>query len=54
MLHKQKKLLLKLLKKLQLKKLQLNPEVSTVYFRTPLAEEEEMSLYRYFKSVERL
>lgn len=39
---------------LVLKKLQLNPEVSTVYFRTPLAEEEEMSLYRYFKSVERL
>lgn len=36
------------------RKLQLNPEVSTVFFRTPLSEEEEMSLYRYFKSVERL
>ena len=36
------------------RKLQLNPEVSSVYFRTPLAEDEEMSLYRYFKSVERL
>jgi len=37
-----------------LKKLQLNPEVSSIYFRTPLADEEEMSLYRYFKGVERL
>ena len=36
------------------RKLQMNPEVSTVYFRTPLREDEEMSLYRYFKSVERL
>lgn len=36
------------------RKLQLNPEVSSVYFRTPLKEEETMSLYRYFKSVERL
>ena len=36
------------------RKLQLNPEVSSVYFRTPLTEDEEMSLYRYFKSVERL
>ncbi len=36
------------------RKLQLNPEVSSVYFRTPLKEEEMMSLYRYFKSVERL
>lgn len=36
------------------KKLQLNPEVSSVCFRSPLSEEEEMSLYRYFKSVERL
>ena len=39
---------------LALKKLQLNPEVSTVYFRTPLGEEEEMSLYRYFKNVEQI
>lgn len=36
------------------RKLQLNLEVSSVYFRTPLTGEEEMSLYRYFKSVERL
>lgn len=36
------------------RKLQMNPEVSAVYFRTPLGEDEEMSLYRYFKSVERL
>ena len=39
---------------LAMKKLQLNPEVSTICFRTPLQEEEEMSLYRYFKSVEQL
>ena len=39
---------------LALKKLQLNPEMSTVYFRTPLEEEEEISLYRYFKSVEHI
>ena len=37
---------------LALKKLQLNPEVSTICFRTPLTEDQEMSLYRYFKSVE--
>lgn len=37
-----------------LKKLQLNPEVSTVSFRTPITEEQEISLYRYFKAVERL
>ena len=36
------------------KKLQLNPEQSTVRFMTPLSEEEEMSLYRYFKAVETL
>ena len=35
-----------------LKKLQLNPEMSTISFRTPLTEEQEMSLYRYFKSVD--
>ena len=35
-----------------LKKFQLNPEVSTICFRTPLSDEEEMSLYRYFKNVE--
>ncbi len=37
---------------LALKKLQLNPEVSSIVFRTPLDPEQEMSLYRYFKSVE--
>ncbi len=37
-----------------LKKLQLNPEVTTICFRTPLTEDQEMSLYRYFKSVEQL
>jgi hypothetical protein len=37
---------------LALKKLQLNPEVSSIVFRTPLSEEESLSLYRYFKSVE--
>ena len=36
------------------KKLQLNPEVSTVHFLTSLSPEQEMSLYRYFKSVEQL
>ena len=39
---------------LAIRNLQLNPEVTSVYFRTPLSGEEEMSLYRYFKSVERL
>ena len=34
-----------------LKRLQLNPEVTTVCFRTPLDPEAEMSLYRYFKGV---
>ena len=39
---------------LALKKLQLNPEVSSIFFRTPLDPEQEMSLYRYFKNVEQL
>lgn len=39
---------------LAMKKLQLNPEVSTICFRTPLGNEQEMSLYRYFKSVEQI
>jgi len=39
---------------LGMKRLQLNPEVSTVCFRTPLDQEAEMSLYRYFKSVVQL
>lgn len=37
---------------LALKKLQLNPEVSSIKFRTPLEHEQKMSLYRYFKAVE--
>ena len=39
---------------LSLKRLQLNPEVSTVCWRTPLDQEAEMSLYRYFKAVVQL
>ncbi len=39
---------------LTLKKLQLNPEVSSIFFRTPLDEDQEMSLYRYFRNVELL
>ena len=37
-----------------MRKFQLNPEVSSIWFRTPLSEEEEQSLYNYFKSVETL
>jgi hypothetical protein len=37
---------------LAMKRLQLNTEVSTVTFLTELDEEQEMSLYRYFRSVE--
>lgn len=39
---------------LSLKTLQLNPEVSTICWRSGLEPEEEMSLYRYFKAVEQL
>jgi len=39
---------------LGMRRLQLNPEVSTVCFRTPLEPEAEMSLYRYFKGVVQL
>ncbi|MBQ6910983.1 MAG: DUF3822 family protein [Bacteroidales bacterium] len=39
---------------LSMRRLQLNPEVSTVCFRTPLDPEAEMSLYRYFKGVVQL
>ena len=39
---------------LAMKKLQLNVEMSSIYFRTPLSEEQEMSLYRYFMNVEHL
>jgi len=34
-----------------LRKFQLNPEVSSIYFRTPLTDAEEESLYGYFHSV---
>ena len=34
--------------------LQLNPEVSTICMRSFVGPEEEMSLYRYFKSVEQI
>ena len=37
-----------------MKKLQLNPEVSSIFFRTPLDQDQEMSLYRYFKNVEQI
>lgn len=37
---------------MSMKRLQLNMEMTTVYFRTPLTGEEEMSLYRYFKAVD--
>ena len=36
---------------LVMKRLQLNPEMSSVCFRTPLDADQEMSLYRYFKDV---
>ena len=39
---------------LALKSLQLNPELSTISLRTPVTEEERLSLYRYFKSVEEI
>ncbi|MCR5520061.1 MAG: DUF3822 family protein [Bacteroidales bacterium] len=39
---------------LALKQLQLNPEVSTICLRSLVGPEEEMSLYRYFKSVEQI
>lgn len=35
-----------------MKSLQLNPEVSTIYFLHRLEQDEELSLYRYFKSVD--
>lgn len=37
-----------------MKKLQMNPEVSSICFRTRLEEDQEMSLYRYFKNVEHI
>ncbi len=39
---------------LAMKKLQLNPEISSITFRTPLSGEQEMSLYRYFRAVEQI
>ena len=36
---------------LSLNSLQLNPEISTICWLTPLDAEDEMSLYRYFKAV---
>ena len=39
---------------LAMKKLQLNPEMSSIFFRTPLDQDQEMSLYRYFRNVEQL
>ena len=37
-----------------MKKFQLNLEMTVIYFRTPLGAADEMSLYRYFKSVDYL
>lgn len=37
---------------LALKKLQLNPEMSSITFVTPLSEQEKMSLYHYFNNVD--
>lgn len=37
-----------------MRKFQLNPEVSTIFFRTPLSEQDEVSLYGYFRSVEQI
>ena len=39
---------------LSMNRLQLNPEISTICFRTPLTPDQEMSLDRYFKGVEQL
>ena len=39
---------------LVMKRLQINIEMSSIYFRTSLSEEEELSLYRYFKGVEQI
>ena len=39
---------------LAMNSLQLNPEVSKICWRLPITEEQQMSLYRYFKAVENL
>lgn len=36
---------------LSMKSLQLNPEVSTVFFISPLTQDQKVSLFHYFKSV---
>ena len=37
-----------------MKRLQLNPEMSTITFRTALDVDQEMSLYRYFSKVDKI
>lgn len=37
-----------------MKSLQMNLEMSSVYFLSPLTREEKLSMYRYLKSVEKL
>ena len=37
-----------------MKSLQMNLEMSSVYFLSPLTKEEKLSMYRYLKSVERV
>ena len=37
-----------------MKSLQMNLEMSSVYFLSPLTREEKLSMYRYLKSVERI
>ncbi len=39
---------------LALRKFQLNPEMSTIYFRSELTSEQEMSLYNYFRDVDQI
>lgn len=39
---------------LAVKSLQINPELSTICWMSPLEKDEEMSLYRYFKAVVKL
>ena len=39
---------------LAMKSLQLNPEVSTIYFRSPLSSQRQVMLYHYFMEVKSL
>lgn len=39
---------------LAVKSLQINPEVSSICWRSPIGSEDELSLYRYFKAVEKI